>query len=202
MAEKIVYSLFIKIGNINIIYKGVWIRYSFVWGGKTASAVQVNGHLDYMRQMDTILVAVGIPTKEFPGASFALPRPVTLAEGTVEPRDRPPRENQETEPEEKEERRSCTEEDEDAKDVTGDGWDIPDISDLLDSLNDVEPASQTASRSSLRENAADENPASALNGTGDSSEGDDPEGGHVSWSWEDTNWTVEHTHKQKKQPNL
>ncbi|CAG01703.1 unnamed protein product, partial [Tetraodon nigroviridis] len=24
----------------------------------------VNGHLDYMRQMDTILVAVGVPTKE------------------------------------------------------------------------------------------------------------------------------------------
>lgn len=30
MAEKIVYSLFIKIGNINIIYKDVWMRYSFV----------------------------------------------------------------------------------------------------------------------------------------------------------------------------
>uniref|UniRef100_A0A673B9C5 Transmembrane and coiled-coil domains 4 n=1 Tax=Sphaeramia orbicularis TaxID=375764 RepID=A0A673B9C5_9TELE len=28
----------------------------------------VKGHLDYMRQMDTILVAVGVPTKEVPGA--------------------------------------------------------------------------------------------------------------------------------------
>lgn len=168
--------------------------------------MQVNGHLDYMRQMDTILVAVGIPTKEVPGASFALPQPVTLAEETVEPRDRPPRENQETEtqnqPEEKEERRSCTEEDGDAKDVTGDGWDIPDISDLLDSLNDTEPASQTASRNSLQENTADENPVSALNGTCDDLEGDDPDSEHISWSWEDTNWTVEHKRKQKKQPNL
>lgn len=171
--------------------------------------MQVNGHLDYMRQMDTILVAVGIPTKEVPGASFALPQPVTLAEETVEPCDRPPRENQETETqnqleekEEKEERRSCTEEDEDAKDVTGDGWDIPDISDLLDSLNDAEPASQTASKNSLQENTADENPASAWNGKCDGSERDDPDSEHISWSWEDTNWTVEHTHKQKKQPNL
>lgn len=157
-----------------------------------------------MRQMDTILVAVGIPTKEVLGASFALPQPVTLAEGTVEPCDRPHRENQETETQnqpEKEER-SCTEEDEDAKDVTGDGWDIPDISDLLDSLNDAEPASQTASRNSLQENTADENPASALNGTCDGLEGNDPDSEHISWSWEDTNWTVEHTHKQKKQPNL
>lgn len=157
-----------------------------------------------MRQMDTILVAVGIPTKEVSGASFALPQPVTLAAAEiVKPRDRPPRENPETEtqnqPEEKEERRSCTEEDEDAKDVTSDGWDIPDISDLLDSLNDAEPVSQTASRSSLQENTADGNTASALNGTCD---GSDPDSENISWSWEDTNWTVEHTHKQKKQPNL
>uniref|UniRef100_I3JS74 Transmembrane and coiled-coil domains 4 n=1 Tax=Oreochromis niloticus TaxID=8128 RepID=I3JS74_ORENI len=43
----------------------------------------VKGHLDYMRQMDTILVAVGVPTKEVPGASFAIPQSVTVTKGTV-----------------------------------------------------------------------------------------------------------------------
>ncbi|KAE8293147.1 Transmembrane and coiled-coil domain-containing protein 4 [Larimichthys crocea] len=56
----------------------------------------VNGHLDYMRQMDTILVAVGVPTKEVPGASFALPQPVTVTQ-TVDIPDQTPKEQQVTE---------------------------------------------------------------------------------------------------------
>uniref|UniRef100_A0A667ZSD8 Transmembrane and coiled-coil domains 4 n=1 Tax=Myripristis murdjan TaxID=586833 RepID=A0A667ZSD8_9TELE len=44
----------------------------------------VKGHLDYMRQMDTILVAVGVPTREVPGASIAALQAVTNTTGIVD----------------------------------------------------------------------------------------------------------------------
>uniref|UniRef100_A0A673ZG81 Transmembrane and coiled-coil domains 4 n=1 Tax=Salmo trutta TaxID=8032 RepID=A0A673ZG81_SALTR len=40
----------------------------------------VKGHLDYMRQMDTILVAVGVPTREVPGAGGGPLQPLTMTE--------------------------------------------------------------------------------------------------------------------------
>lgn len=166
----------------------------------------MNGHLDYMRQMDTILVAVGIPTKEIPGASFALPQPVTITKGTVDIPDQTPSEQQVTETQNQtEEGETCTEESGEAKDVTGDGWEIPDISDLLDSLNDTESVSQSGVRNNSpitsEEKATDEDTASAFNAPCDGLEEADPDNEHISWSWDDTNWIGEHTHKQR-QPNL
>ncbi|XP_030280232.1 transmembrane and coiled-coil domain-containing protein 4 [Sparus aurata] len=171
----------------------------------------VNGHLDYMRQMDTILVAVGVPTKEVSGASFVIPQPVTITKGAVDIPDQTPDGQRVTETQNQaEEAETCTEDGGDVKDVEeteemGDGWDIPDISDLLDSLNDPESESQTAVKDNLtltsEENATYDDTASAFNAPCDGVEEADPDNEHVSWSWDDTHWTTEHTHKQR-QPNL
>lgn len=156
-----------------------------------------------MRQMDTILVAVGVPTKEVPGASFALPQPVTITKGTVDIPDQTPNEQQVTETQAE----TCTEESGAAKEVAeademGDGWDIPDISDLLDS--DTESEGQIGVRNNLphalEENATNDDTTSAFN-LCDGVEGADPDNEHISWSWDDTHWTTEHIHKQR-QPNL
>nr|XP_046253817.1 LOW QUALITY PROTEIN: transmembrane and coiled-coil domain-containing protein 4 [Scatophagus argus] len=171
----------------------------------------VNGHLDYMRQMDTILVAVGVPTKEVPGASFALPQAVAITKGTVDLPDPTSNEQQVSEtPNQAEDAETCTEESGDVKDMeetedTGDGWDIPDISDLLDSLNDAESQGQNGARNNLllasEEIAANDNTACAFNAPCDRVEEADTDNEHISWSWDDTHWTVEHTHKHR-QPNL
>ncbi|XP_045913388.1 transmembrane and coiled-coil domain-containing protein 4 [Micropterus dolomieu] len=166
----------------------------------------VKGHLDYMRQMDTILVAVGFPTKEVPGAFFALPQPVkTVTEGDVDIPGQPPNEQHVTETQNQaEEAETCTEESKDAKEAAetddmGDGWDIPDISDLLESLNDTESDSQVVVGNNLpltsEENATDDHTASAF-AVCDGIEEADPESEHVSWSWDDTPWTTEHTQRQ------
>lgn len=142
--------------------------------------VQVNGHLDYMRQMDTILVAVGVPTKDHQGASIALPQPVTPAEGNAETSDRPPSEDQQRE-----------------EGLPGDGWDIPDISDLLDSLEESDAATLAASGTDALAETADEDKATAVPNRAE--DDDDAESGHVSWSWEETNWTMELSNKKKDQ---
>lgn len=151
----------------------------------------VKGHLDYMRQMDTILVAVGVPTKEVPGASFALPQSVTSTEETADTADQTTDEQQVTEtqtPAEKAE--TCTRESREETEEMGDGWDIPDISDLLDSLNDTESDCQNPTRNSVllpsEENATDDATACDFNAQRDA----DLEPEHVSWSWDDTHWTT------------
>lgn len=113
----------------------------------------VNGHLDYMRQMDTILVAVGVPTKEVPGASFVLPQPVKTTKATAEIPDQTPNEQDVTQTQDQAEE-ACPEQSGDMTEVVteeiGDGWDIPDISDLLDSLNDTESESQMGVKNNLQ----------------------------------------------------
>ncbi|KAF5906706.1 transmembrane and coiled-coil domain-containing protein 4, partial [Clarias magur] len=104
----------------------------------------VKGHLDYMHQMDTILVAVGVPTKEGAGHSHT----VMLSEGKLDnPLDQPVKQN--TQHEEKHmdasnesdennlkyESRESEKEEHSAGRAQENGWDIPDISDLLDSLS-------------------------------------------------------------------
>lgn len=103
-----------------------------------------------MRQMDTILVAVGVPTKEVPGASFALHQTVTVTKGTEEILDRVLSEQQVTQKQsQSEDGVNCSEETGEVTDTPEDGWDIPDISDLLDSLSDAESVSHTEVGSSL-----------------------------------------------------
>lgn len=160
----------------------------------------VKGHLDYMRQMDTILVAVGVPTKEVPGASFALPQPVTNTKGTVGTPDQTPKEQQETEAQSQAEEAE-TGESGGMKEVAeteemGDGWDIPDISDLLDSLN-VTESDRNNSPLTAEEDAANDDTASAFNALCDGTEEAEPDSEHISWSWDDTHWTIETTHTNK-----
>lgn len=89
-------------------------------------------------------MAVGVPTKEVPGASFALHQTVTVTKGAEETLDRVLSEQQVSQNQSQtEDGVNCSEETGEATDVTGDGWDIPDISDLLDSLSDAESASRT-----------------------------------------------------------
>lgn len=103
-----------------------------------------------MQQMDTILVAVGVPTKEVPGTSFALHQTGTASKGTEEILDQVPSEQQVTENQSQaEDGVNCSEGAGEATDVTGDGWDIPDISDLLDSFSDAERVSHAEVGNSL-----------------------------------------------------
>lgn len=161
------------------------------------AAPKVKGHLDYMRQMDTILVAVGVPTKEVPGASFALPQPLTDTKGTEDVPDQGPETQNPAET-----RRESSEGTEEAveKEEMGDGWDIPDISDLLDSLNEAEAETGiTAGKDPPppSENN-DANDVPALNDPCGCPEEVDPDNEQVSWSWEDTHWTTELTHEQRR----
>ncbi|XP_067384498.1 transmembrane and coiled-coil domain-containing protein 4 isoform X2 [Channa argus] len=172
----------------------------------------VKGHLDYMRQMDTILVAVGVPTKEVPGVSFALPQPVTITKGRVgNPNQTPCKPpltetqnsaiNADSHREESEVNLNKVAETEE----TSDGWDIPDISDLLDSLNDKESENQITETKKIpltcEGGATNKSTAPALNAQYDSVEDAEADSEHISWSWDETHWAVEGTHEQK-QPNL
>uniref|UniRef100_A0A3B3Z888 Uncharacterized protein n=1 Tax=Periophthalmus magnuspinnatus TaxID=409849 RepID=A0A3B3Z888_9GOBI len=146
----------------------------------------VKGHLDYMHQMDTILVAVGVPTNEVHGASVSLlsqsvavqNKTVDFSDQTLEEHPAPSEEIQETE------------------EQATDGWDIPDISDLLDTLSEIEPEnSELVVPLSSQDNITVSDTVS----NGLSSEEADSE--HISWSWDDTQWITEHTLEQKR-PNL
>lgn len=113
-------------------------------------------------------MAVGVPTKEVPGASFA-DQTVTVTKGTEEILDQVPREQQVTQKQSQtEDGVNCSEETGEATDLTGDGWDIPDISDLLDSLSDAESVSHTEVKKCLpvppEDEAAPEFPLAACNG--------------------------------------
>ncbi|XP_037136848.1 transmembrane and coiled-coil domain-containing protein 4 [Syngnathus acus] len=151
----------------------------------------VKGHLDYMRQMDTILVAVGVPTKEVPGSSFLLPRPVSITEGTVDTMDQSHIEQQLR----KTQSSVQTHTGEDSTKAITDGWDVPDISDLLDALNcddneSKSPPRHTNNVALYQESATNHGPVF------NESKEPEPVDEHVSWSWDDTYWTAEHSHEQ------
>lgn len=131
-----------------------------------------------MRQMDTILVAVGVPTKEVHGTSTCLTsQAVAIQNGTVT----------------SEEQQATDKEVEETEDAT-DGWDIPDISDLLDVLSESEPENnENTLQLSSQDHIIDDD-----TGSNESAEETDSE--RISWSWDDTQWITEHTVEQKR-PN-
>ncbi|XP_035983696.1 transmembrane and coiled-coil domain-containing protein 4-like [Fundulus heteroclitus] len=166
----------------------------------------VKGHLDYMRQMDTILVAVGVPTKEVPGASFVLPQSAKAAEKTTDNLAQSNTEQRVSVPQNpagKEESRDWREVAE--TEAMGDGWDIPDITDLLDSLNETESTHQVSTRSKVSANseeaATDNATSSDFNARNNSLEeadlndDDDDDDKRISWSWDDAHWTTARSHK-------
>ncbi|XP_032424044.1 transmembrane and coiled-coil domain-containing protein 4 isoform X1 [Xiphophorus hellerii] len=155
----------------------------------------VKGHLDYMRQMDTILVAVGVPTKEVAGASFVLPQSVRVAQKTVDNLDWAEEQHRASEtqnPSEKD--KTSSQESADWRDETedmGNGWDIPDITDLLDSLNETEPNNGVSVLNIVSPNDTTSSDFIAQN----SREEAEPDDEQISWSWNDTHWTADHLHK-------
>ncbi|XP_005815550.2 transmembrane and coiled-coil domain-containing protein 4 [Xiphophorus maculatus] len=155
----------------------------------------VKGHLDYMRQMDTILVAVGVPTKEVAGASFVLPQSVRVAQKTVDNLDWAEEQHRASEtqnPAEKD--KTSSQESADWRDETedmGNGWDIPDITDLLDSLNETEPNNGVSVLNIVSPNDTTSSDFIAQN----SREEAEPDDEQISWSWNDAHWTADHLHK-------
>uniref|UniRef100_A0A4W4G0D8 Transmembrane and coiled-coil domains 4 n=1 Tax=Electrophorus electricus TaxID=8005 RepID=A0A4W4G0D8_ELEEL len=157
----------------------------------------VKGHLDYVHQMDTILVAVGVPTKEGAGTICGHPQSVVLARGKVDSPEMQSAkesgqkvENSITDSKETEE--FSTKEDfrnTEGKECSAgteneDGWDIPDISDLLDSLSDSNPVRKDSSSSRKSTDSQYQGKDRAEGST-------DTE--HVPWDWNTTHWTTEHT---------
>ncbi|KAJ8016637.1 hypothetical protein DPEC_G00009310 [Dallia pectoralis] len=185
----------------------------------------VKGHLDYMRQMDTILVAVGVPTREVPGAGGGPLQHLTLTDGKLDiamvqsthseaaneqKLDGSSAAADEMFIEQGGEKRQGEQTQEEVN--TGDGWDIPDISDLLDSLNETNVDSfdhsvlcnqeQSSEGDSNHEN---DSTASKLafeawgedDNWGEEGTESDPE--HTSWSWRDKNWTPDHKRMETKE---
>ncbi|CAL1605499.1 unnamed protein product [Knipowitschia caucasica] len=146
----------------------------------------VKGHLDYMRQMDTILVAVGVPTNEVQGTSVSLlSESVALQNGTVNLSDPTSREHQ-----------TPHEDIQEAEEQATDGWDIPDISDLLDTLSESE-----AENSEITVPLSSQDDASVCDTVPDGHSAEEADSEHISWSWDDTQWITEHTLEQKR-PHL
>lgn len=161
---------------------------------------QVKGHLDYMRQMDTILVAVGIPTKEGVETTPGHPHSVMLSEGKLDtPEAQTFKENGQHEEnlieasnksEETNVKNELTEterEEQCAGRAQENGWDIPDISDLLDSLSVSESEQKDSSFFTCTESFARSDHQCTQEGQSDT----DSE--FISWEWDTNHWTTEHT---------
>ncbi|KAG7472720.1 hypothetical protein MATL_G00111890 [Megalops atlanticus] len=180
----------------------------------------VKGHLDYMRQMDTILVAVGVPTRERAGVIAGPPPKITVEKS--EPGQGQSDEeggvcrNERVEPGDKGgggEGKGCVAEAKSARGVEGsglastgdegrggtgkeectDGWDIPDISDLLDSLNDADISSQQCDMGSSVDNPDQKNICQ------EAPSAPEPQGGgegpeRTEWDTEITDWGWDTTH--------
>lgn len=148
---------------------------------KAVLPLQVKGHLDYMRQMDTILVAVGVPTKEVPGAAIALPYSVTGRDVADQKGDAALNPAEEAEPRAQGGGAGVEE--------GGTGWDIPDISDLLDSADETEQEDRTSTQisSTLEGGVTDARRGRA--------EGAELEEEQLSWSWKDADWTTVNPHE-------
>lgn len=148
----------------------------------------MKGHLDYMKQMETILVAVGVPTREAPGMPACLgpsSSSVTITEGAVDsppdPDTRAPSgEPGSTTEENAGERRGRSMMAKGEEEMC-DGWDIPDISDLLESLDDVDEERAGVEVTPMAPPSPDGPP-------------DDEEEDDASWSWDDTQWTPKSKH--------
>ncbi|KAI5612272.1 transmembrane and coiled-coil domain-containing protein 4 isoform X1 [Silurus asotus] len=160
----------------------------------------VKGHLDYMRQMDTILVAVGVPTMEVAGATLGHSQSVVLSEAKLShPEAQPDKECGQQEEElldsskskETDVKNELTENEEEhsAGKEQENGWDIPDISDLLDSLS----VSESKQKDSVffTDTEATEGSDHQCTHKEEGQSDTDTEGN--SWEWDIKHWTTEHT---------
>ncbi|XP_067226816.1 transmembrane and coiled-coil domain-containing protein 4 isoform X1 [Chanodichthys erythropterus] len=165
----------------------------------------VKGHLDYMRQMDTILVAVGVPTREEAGAMSSKLQLVHLSQekpGTPESAGQSRVKGEQ----------SLDISNKDTKDVPSsnvdqykkrhtrkeseNGWDIPDISDLLDSISEcdgIPESCQGNAHSPCAPRGENHVEPSQNQSKIDREDEVNTDFENTSWDWDDTNWTAEHT---------
>ncbi|XP_061114819.1 transmembrane and coiled-coil domain-containing protein 4 [Conger conger] len=182
----------------------------------------VNGHLDYMRQMETILIAVGVPTRERARVPTVAP-PECTEEGRDPGQDQSVEgggvsQDERVEPGDKgggggggvaegepvcdtdrsviarlgEESRQGDEKEGAKEGCAADGWDIPDISDLLDSLNDVDIPSQHCLLGSSVD-GPEQNVISKNVGLILEPRCGAEGVDTTHWDWDTTNWTTEHS---------
>ncbi|XP_067301711.1 transmembrane and coiled-coil domain-containing protein 4 [Pseudorasbora parva] len=163
----------------------------------------VKGHLDYMRQMDTILVAVGVPTREEAGDRSSKLQLVHLSQENPGTPESASQIRDKGEP-------SVDISNKDSLEVplsnercerkdSENGWDIPDISDLLESISECDGIPESCHGKALASCALGDE--SHVEPSQDKSKTDrDTESNtdceHSSWDWDDTNWTAEHTQTQ------
>lgn len=166
----------------------------------------VKGHLDYMRQMDTILVAVGVPTREETGAMSGklqlvhvsqekadTPESAGQSEGKITPslniRDLSDTTDVNADENQKQSEVRCERQD------SENGWDIPDISDLLDSISEsdgiLEPSEGRNTHSPCDPRGEDHVELSQEQKQTGREDESDSEFEQTSWDWEDTHWTTE-----------
>nr|XP_021325708.1 transmembrane and coiled-coil domain-containing protein 4 isoform X2 [Danio rerio] len=166
----------------------------------------VKGHLDYMRQMDTILVAVGVPTREETGAMSGklqlvhvsqekadTPESAGQSEGKITPslniRDLSDTTDENADENQKQSEVRCERQD------SENGWDIPDISDLLDSISEsdgiLEPSEGRNTHSPCDPRGEDHVELSQEQKQTGREDESDSEFEQKSWDWEDTHWTTE-----------
>ncbi|KAF4096366.1 transmembrane and coiled-coil domain-containing protein 4 [Onychostoma macrolepis] len=171
----------------------------------------VKGHLDYMRQMDTILVAVGVPTREEAGATSSKLQLVHLSQEKTDTPESAGQSRVKGEPymdisnndtsdtteanvdkykTQTVDRERCERKD------SENGWDIPDISDLLDSISECDGVPEpcqgnTHSPSTLevKDHVEPSQDQSKIDKQGES----ETDCEHTSWDWDETNWTTECT---------
>lgn len=160
-----------------------------------------------MRQMDTILVAVGVPTKEGAETTPGLSYSTMLHEGKLDsPETQPIKENGQHEKnlieasntnKETNMKNEFTHETEgeehSAERAQENGWDIPDISDLLDSLS-VSESEQKDSSFFMCIEGSDHQCTQEEEGQSDT----DSE--CISWKWDTEHRTTKHTitHQSKR----
>ncbi|KAB5546215.1 hypothetical protein PHYPO_G00069510 [Pangasianodon hypophthalmus] len=161
----------------------------------------VKGHLDYMRQMDTILVAVGFPTKEGAETTPGHSHSVMLSEGKLDTLEAQPiKENGQREEhlieasnksEEANVKNEFTETEGDehsAGRAQENGWDIPDISDLLDSLSVSETAQKDSNFFTCTQGIEGSDCQCIQEEEGQS----DTDSECISWEWDTKHWSTEH----------
>ncbi|XP_056305771.1 LOW QUALITY PROTEIN: transmembrane and coiled-coil domain-containing protein 4 [Danio aesculapii] len=167
----------------------------------------VKGHLDYMRQMDTILVAVGVPTREETGAMSGKLQLVHLSQekadapesagqsgGKITPslNIRDISDTTDVNADENQKQSEVRYERQDSEN----GWDIPDISDLLDSISEsdgVLEASGGNTHSPCDPGGKDHVELSQDQKQTGREDESDADFEHKSWDWDDTHWTTECT---------
>ncbi len=164
-----------------------------------------------MRQMDTILVAVGVPTREEAGATSGKLQLVHLSQektGTPESAGQSRVKGEPSMDISNNDTSDTTEANVDKyKTQTVDrercerkdsenGWDIPDISDLLDSISEcdgVPDPCQGNTHSPFTLGVKDHVEPSQDQGKIDREGESETDCEHTSWDWDDTNWTTECT---------